>query len=120
MQLMPSTARDFNSRVIASDLKTPETNLKIGMKYFKKLLTMFDGNLILSLASYNAGQNRVKFWVKNHFTTTDPLMMIESIPYDETRDYVKYIYRNLFFYNLLQNNNRLTLSLNESFKASGF
>lgn len=120
MQLMPSTARDFNSRVIASDLKTPETNLKIGMKYFKKLLTMFDGNLILSLASYNAGQNRVKYWVKNHFTTTDPLMMIESIPYDETRDYVKYIYRNLFFYNLLQNNNRLTLSLNESFKVNGF
>lgn len=120
MQLMPSTAKDFNSRVVASDLKTPETNLKIGMKYFKKLLGMFDGNLILSLASYNAGQNRVKYWVKNHFRTTDPLIMIESIPYDETRDYVKYIYRNLFFYNLLQNNNRLTLSLNESFKVNGF
>ncbi|MDD0854774.1 lytic transglycosylase domain-containing protein [Halobacteriovorax sp. GB3] len=118
MQLMPATARDFNSRVVASQLETPSTNLKIGITYFKKLVRMFDGNLILALASYNAGQNRVKRWIRGHFVDEDPLVMIESIPYEETRNYVKYIYRNLFFYNLLQDRNRLTLPLGESFKVA--
>lgn len=118
MQLMPATAKRFNRKVRVNHLGNPEINIAIGTKYFKQLLQRFDGNLIFALASYNAGENRIDRWRKDIFRNDDPLSTIESIPFEETRNYVKLIYRNNFFYSLLQNKPVLMIPLEETFKVS--
>ncbi|MBC7711999.1 MAG: lytic transglycosylase domain-containing protein [Rhizobacter sp.] len=118
MQLMPATAKRFNRKMKVKHLADPATNVSLGTKYLKQLFTRFDGNLIYTLASYNAGENRIDRWKKEIFRNDDPLATIESIPFEETRNYVKLIYRNKFFYSLLSNRSVLTTSLDESFKVS--
>ena len=81
-----------------SKLHEPDFNLQLGIRYFKKLFKYYEGNLVYSLAAYNAGQTRVKRWKKKYFTNDNILMDIESIPFSETRNYVKLIFRNIFFY----------------------
>ncbi len=116
MQLMPNTARQYRRRLRVSQLKNPQLNIKIGVKFLKKLLKKYDGNLIKALAAYNAGQGNLRKWEEKIFTKTDnPLLMIESIPFKETQQYVKLIYRNLFFYNLKENNVNLTQDYQELF-----
>ncbi len=56
MQLMPATAREMR----VSDPFNPEQNIAGGVRYLRKLLHMFNGDLVLSLAAYNAGPNQVK------------------------------------------------------------
>ena len=56
MQLMPDTAREMR----VSDPFNPEQNIAGGVRYLRKLLKMFNGNLVLSLAAYNAGPTQVK------------------------------------------------------------
>ncbi|PIK14277.1 lytic transglycosylase domain-containing protein [Halobacteriovorax sp. JY17] len=115
MQLMPATARQYKRNVRTAHLKRPDVNIKIGITYLKKLLKKYDGNLIYTLSAYNAGESRVKRWKKNIFVNNDPMVTIESIPFRETRKYVKLIYRNIFFYNLLSNKTVLEKSLEDSF-----
>ena len=55
MQLMPQTAREMN----VLDPFNPQDNINGGTKYFRKMLELFDGNLKLALAAYNAGPTRV-------------------------------------------------------------
>jgi soluble lytic murein transglycosylase-like protein len=72
MQLMPETA----SRVNVSNSFNPRENIEGGVRYFKYLLSLFNDDLRLSLAAYNAGENIVA--------------EVRSIPpYRETMDYVK-------------------------------
>lgn len=118
MQLMPATAKRFNRKIKVNHLSNPQINVTLGSKYLKQLFTRFDGNLIYTLASYNAGENRIDRWKKEIFRNDDPLATIESIPYEETRNYVKLIYRNRFFYSLLSNKSVLTTPLDESFKVT--
>jgi soluble lytic murein transglycosylase len=116
MQLMPATAKRFNSKVKVKHLSNPEINVAIGTKYLRQLFSRFDGNIIYALASYNAGENRIDRWKRDLFKSNDPLSTIETIPYEETRNYVKLIYRNYFFYSLLQNKSILKVPLEDSFK----
>ncbi|MCK5883594.1 MAG: lytic transglycosylase domain-containing protein [Bacteriovoracaceae bacterium] len=118
MQLMPNTARQFKRKIKKSQLNDPHTNIKIGVKYLKNLLTKYDGNMIYALSAYNAGESRVKKWKKTIFTTDNPLIIIESIPFKETRLYVKLIYRNLFFYNFLKGSLDFQTPIDQSFKVS--
>lgn len=118
MQLMPETAKRFNRRLKTKQLNDPEVNVAIGIKYFKQLLSKFDGNLIYALASYNAGENRIYKWRREIFRNDDPLATIESIPFEETRNYVKLIYRNNFFYSLLSDRLALNTPIDESFKVT--
>ncbi len=102
MQLMPSTARGLNRRISSTHLNDPDTNLKIGIKYFDMLYKKYDRNLVYTLAAYNAGENRVKAWKKTYFAHNDKFLhQVELIPFQETNLYVKLIVRNLFFYKLL-------------------
>lgn len=118
MQLMPATAKKFNRRLKTKHLSNPEINVAIGTKYLHQLINRFDGNLIYALASYNAGENRIDRWRKEIFRSDDPLSTIESIPFEETRNYVKLIYRNNFFYSLLSNKPTLMIPLEETFKIA--
>ena len=79
MQLMPGTARDMN----VTDVFDPRENIFGGTRYLKRLSSQFNGDLVLTLASYNAGPERV--------STTNS---IPDIP--ETRDYVRTV---ISFYN---------------------
>ncbi|MFQ5896588.1 MAG: lytic transglycosylase domain-containing protein [Nitrospinota bacterium] len=56
MQLMPATLREMNVR----DPWDREENLEAGIRYLRRLLDRFDGNLVLALAAYNAGPRRVR------------------------------------------------------------
>ncbi|MEI6125433.1 MAG: lytic transglycosylase domain-containing protein [Pseudomonadota bacterium] len=73
MQLMPATAQDLQ----VSDSFDPRDNLDGGISYLRKLLDMFNGNLKLALAAYNAGENAV---IANNF---------QIPPYPETQNYVR-------------------------------
>lgn len=112
MQLMPQTARRFRRIASKRKLYNPDLNISIGTKYFEKLMNRYDGNLVYVLSAYNAGETRVKRWNSKYFDMdTTILKNIESIPFLETRKYVKLIFRNLFFYKLLlEKNDRISPS----------
>jgi len=105
MQLLPSTA----SRVARSmgekapnrkDLKKPEVNIQLGVKYLHEMLNDFEDNIIFALASYNAGPGKVRQWIEVR-SVLKPLEFIESIPFKETRNYVKKVLRNYVIYKTL-------------------
>lgn len=104
MQLMPATARRLKRSVRDKHLVNPEINIELGTKYFKGLVKRYDGNLVYVLSAYNAGESRVERW-KNLYFDTDATILknIEAIPFLETRNYVKLIFRNIYFYKLLIN-----------------
>jgi soluble lytic murein transglycosylase-like protein len=98
MQLMPTTAIEVDPKIQVANLHSIEDNVRIGTKYFKKLLSRFNGNIVLALAGYNAGPNAADRWVKEAGAKRSMLEFIEGIPYRETREYVIAIIRNYFWY----------------------
>ncbi len=107
MQLMPATAKRFKKGLSDTQLSAPQTNMEIGTKYFQQLIKRYQGNLVFVLASYNAGENRVERW-KTQYFKDDMLSSIENIPFLETRNYVKLIFRNLYFYKILEDKKDLS------------
>lgn len=102
MQLMPKTAKRMKRSVGEKQLSNPQINLELGTKYFNNLYKRYDGNLVYVLAAYNAGEARVERWRGNYFDSDGSILKnIETIPFLETRNYVKLIFRNIFFYKLL-------------------
>jgi soluble lytic murein transglycosylase len=98
MQLMPATASDTDPSVDRADLVEPSTNVRVGTKYLKHLLTRFNGNIVLALAGYNAGPNAADRWFREQGSKRGMLDFIETIPYKETREYVASIIRNYYWY----------------------
>jgi hypothetical protein len=101
MQLLHSTAREIANgsdlKIKARDLYDPKINIRLGLNHLKMLLDKYDGKLYLALAAYNAGAERVDQWLAD-FPDADEEEFIEMIPFSETRNYVKNILRNYFFY----------------------
>lgn len=106
MQIMPATGRMFKRRLRAKQLEAVNLNLWIGTKYFQGLLKKYNHNLVYALAAYNAGEGRVDRWQEEYLTSSSILHNIESIPFKETRKYVKLIFRNIFFYKLLESHDK--------------
>ena len=103
MQLMPATAKLTAKEKGSFDpllLTIPEYNIKLGTKHFNDLLKSYDGDLVYSIAAYNAGANAVNRWIKN-MKGRQKDEFIESIPYQETRDYVKKVYTSASIYRQL-------------------
>lgn len=92
MQLMPPTAKEHSRKMripfAISRLEDPEVNVRLGTFHLRMLLNMFRGNTYLAVASYNAGQGNVLKWRRG--APGKPLdEFLESIPFQETRNYVK-------------------------------
>jgi soluble lytic murein transglycosylase len=92
MQLMPDTGRQtgrkLNLRIGGSQaLLDVENNIRLGTRYLKDMLQRHGGNQVLATAAYNAGPNRVAGWMPEQ--RLDTQIWVESIPFNETRDYVK-------------------------------
>jgi soluble lytic murein transglycosylase len=89
MQVMPVTARYLaKKKVKKNTLFNPNRNVELGTQYMRYLMDKMDNNPILVTASYNAGWRRVKQWLPEKGNM--PLdLWIETIPYKETRNYVK-------------------------------
>lgn len=97
MQVMPATARSIAALRHGDKLFEPETNVRIGTKYFMHRLTQYGGDVELTLAAYNAGANRVERWLKR-YPTDNKLLFLDLIPFKETREYVAAILRNYYWY----------------------
>ena len=96
------TARKVNIRLRRNDIYKPEVNIRLGVAHLKELLDKYEGKTYLALAAYNAGPHRVKQWLED-FGDFDEEKFIEMIPFSETRNYVKNILRNYFYYKYYYN-----------------
>jgi len=89
MQLMPNTAKNLKKGTINNNyLLNAKNNIQLGTKYLKILLDKSKGNQVLATAAYNAGPYRVRTWT-NNIKSVPADVWIETIPYKETRNYVK-------------------------------
>ncbi|WP_343464977.1 murein transglycosylase [Pantoea sp.] len=95
MQVMPATAThtvkmyNIPGYVNSSQLLDPQTNIQIGTQYLEYVFQQFGQNRIFSSAAYNAGPGRVRSWLNNSAGKLDAVAFIETIPFSETRGYVK-------------------------------
>ncbi|HBU8666983.1 TPA: murein transglycosylase [Klebsiella oxytoca] len=95
MQIMPGTATHTVSMFSIpgysgpSQLLDPEMNINIGTSYLQYVYQQFGNNRILASAAYNAGPGRVRTWRGNSGGRIDAVAFVESIPFSETRGYVK-------------------------------
>jgi soluble lytic murein transglycosylase len=124
MQLMPGTAKLVTRKAGEKypgnrAMLEARTNIRIGTRYMASLFEQFDGNLLLATAGYNAGPHRSLSW--QHPTQTIPGdLWVETIPIEETRDYVKNImtYQAIYRWHLGQAP-RLSSSLEQVPPRSG-
>jgi len=114
MQLMPETARRTAKEVNLKyagliTLTDPDSNIKLGTAYLRKMLERFDNHQVLATAAYNAGPLNVKKWLPKD-GDVDALIWIENIPFTETRKYVKRVLAadTIFHWRLTGNTKRLT------------
>lgn len=125
MQLMPSTAKlvakqaglHYTKAKLVND---PDFNMQLGQSYLSSVLKSFDGSYILSLSAYNAGPSRAKAWVKANGLPSDPdvdaIDWVESIPFDETRNYVQRVLENLQIYRALLGETEVALTLEQDLR----
>lgn len=109
MQVMPKTAQhtaqmfNLSNYVNSSQLFNPQTNIEIGTSYLEHVYQSLGRNRILSSAAYNAGPSRVNTWLGNSAGRADAVAFIESIPFSETRGYVKNVLAYDAYYRYFMN-----------------
>ena len=101
MQIMPATARWIAQRLgikgfDPSEMRDPAKNIQFGAYYLKHVQTTLDGSPVLATAAYNAGPSRAQRWRDS--APMESAVYIESIPFAETRDYVKKVMSNAMYY----------------------
>jgi soluble lytic murein transglycosylase len=100
MQLMPATARWVARQIPVQAFRTdmlvqPDVNIQMGSYYFRRVLSDL-GHPILATAAYNAGPGRARRWRDER--SLEGAIYAETIPFNETRDYVKKVFANAWFY----------------------
>jgi len=118
MQLMPSTARNLAKQMkvgyqIARLTDDAGYNVKLGAYYLNGLLKNWDNNYVLALAAYNAGEARVRGWIRDwgdpRSPNIDVIDWIELIPFSETRNYVQRVLESVQVYRALLSHNPPTM-----------
>jgi soluble lytic murein transglycosylase len=104
MQLMPATARWVAGRIglksyRANRVNDTETNLLLGTSYLRMVMERLDGHPVLASTGYNAGPGRARRWQAER--PLEGAIYAETIPLDETRDYIKKVMSNTIYYSAL-------------------
>lgn len=105
MQLMPGTARLVANKIGLSGFSPShvndfETNTILGTNYLKMTMDDLAGSEVLATAGYNAGPNRAKRWRSSLTQPMEGAIFAETIPFTETRLYVKHVLSNAVWYQL--------------------
>lgn len=107
MQLMPSTAHDIGSKrgieFNTSSLVNPELNIKLGNLYYSTIREMLENKDVSAIAAYNGGIGAVSSW-KTNLKYNDTDEFVEQIPYDETKNYVKKVFKSYWNYTRIYQN----------------
>ena len=106
MQLMPSTARYVAKKIGMDDYRPDgvvdiDTNLALGTGYLRMVLEDLDNLPVLATAAYNAGPGRPRAWRSTLTRPIEGAIFAETIPFNETRDYVKKVMSNATYYAVL-------------------
>ncbi len=114
MQLMPATARYVARKMNVSGFSPArvserDMNLMLGTGYLKMVLDDLDGNTVLATAAYNAGPGRPRAWRATLARPVEGAVFAETIPFNETRDYVKKVMSNSVYYAALFENKAQSL-----------
>jgi soluble lytic murein transglycosylase len=101
MQLMPDTARWVAKRIGLKNWRWSQvtdvgTNVGLGTYYLRHVLDTFDGQPVLASAAYNAGPTRARAWRPE--ASMEGAVFAETIPFTETRLYVKNVMANATYY----------------------
>jgi soluble lytic murein transglycosylase len=101
MQLMPATARWVARHIGMKDyapsrVTDVDVNIALGTSYLKYVLDELDGSPVLAAAAYNAGPGRARKWKADR--PLEGAIYAETIPFSETRDYVKKVLSNTVYY----------------------
>ena len=101
MQVMPATGKWVAGKIglagyHAGMLSDPDTNVRLGTSYMRLILDGLDNHPVLASAGYNAGPNRARRWRDER--SLEGAIYAETIPIDETRDYVKKVMANAVIY----------------------
>lgn len=100
MQLMPATAkwvaRKIGLQPDRIEVNEIGTNVQLGTYYLKHVLDSLGNQPVLATAAYNAGPGRARAWQDNK--ALEGAIYAETIPFNETRDYVKKVMANAIFY----------------------
>lgn len=106
MQLMPATAKWVAKKIGLRDynhgrVNETETNVLLGTSYMRLVMENLDNHPVLASAAYNAGPGRAKKWRAEQ--PLEGAIYAESIPFSETRDYVKKVMSNAVYYSAIFN-----------------
>lgn len=106
MQIMPNTAKliakQMGETYNPAALSDTNTNIRYGTFYLSTIQSQLSSNPVLATAGYNAGPNRAKRWQPDQQGLAAD-QYTESIPLNETRDYVKNVMTNAVHYGILLN-----------------
>jgi soluble lytic murein transglycosylase len=100
---MPATARWVAGKIGLTDFKPHhvndfDTNTKLGTSYLGMVLSDVGGSQVLASAGYNAGPGRPMLWRSKLGAPVEGAIFAETIPFNETRDYVKNVMSNATYY----------------------
>jgi soluble lytic murein transglycosylase len=103
MQIMPATARWVANKIglagyAQSQIGDINTNILLGTNYLYMVLNDLEGSQALATAAYNAGPGRPRAWRATLSKPIEGAIFAESIPFNETRDYVKKVLSNATYY----------------------
>jgi len=103
MQVMPGTARYVVKKmkwdsIDLTRMNEIETNIMLGANYLNIVLLNLNGSEVLASAGYNAGPGRARVWRASLSKMVEGAIFTETIPYQETRDYVKNVLSNATYY----------------------
>jgi len=114
MQLMPATAKWVARKLQVQDFSPGrvnelEMNLLLGTGYLRMVLDSLDSQPVLATAAYNAGPGRARTWRASLNRPVEGAIFAETIPFNETRDYVKKVMSNAVYYAALSDNKAQSL-----------
>ncbi|MDO8969960.1 MAG: lytic transglycosylase domain-containing protein, partial [Saprospiraceae bacterium] len=105
MQIMPATGKEISQLMSwppdfdPSDLYRPLVSIRMGTRYLARQRDVFNGDLFAALAAYNSGPGNAKIW--RDLAKKDPDLFLEVVRIQETRDYLRQIYKFTNLYRLV-------------------